>query len=426
MSKKIQLMSISEKELEACLKCSICTVYCPVSGVTTRYPGPKQAGPDGERYRMKDPRYYDDKALKMCLNCKRCEVACPQGVQIGDIIQSARIRYAPYARSWRPFPFLRETLLCNTDFVGTMATKMAPIVNTMLSIPLFKTVFMHGIMSIDQRRTMPKYASQTFRKWFIKNCASEQRRFPHQVGFFHGCYVNYNYPQLGKDLVKVMNAIGYGVQLLEGEKCCGVAKITNSMPREARRQGVANMAAMRKATAQGMDIIATGSTCTFTMREEYDHLLNINNDVARKHLSLATRYIFRLVDSGKVKLAFRSDYRRRLAYHTACHMERLGWAIYSTELIKMIPGVDLVILDSQCCGIGGTYGFKVENYGISQKIGTSLFRQITNAHADYVVCDCETCKWQIEMSTQAHVMHPISILAEALDVEETRRLNGFA
>ena len=156
MSKKIQLMSISEKELEACLKCSICTVYCPVSGVTTRYPGPKQAGPDGERYRMKDPRYYDDKALKMCLNCKRCEVACPQGVQIGDIIQSARIRYAPYARSWRPFPFLRETLLCNTDFVGTMATKMAPIVNTMLSIPLFKTVFMHGIMSIDQRRTRPK------------------------------------------------------------------------------------------------------------------------------------------------------------------------------------------------------------------------------------------------------------------------------
>ena len=76
-------------------------------------------------------------------------------------------------------------------------------------------------------------------------------------------------------------------------------------------------------------------------------------------------------------------------------------------------------------GIGGTYGFKVENYGISQKIGTSLFRQIEDAHADSVVCDCETCKMQIEMSTQARVMHPISILAEAIDVEETRRLNGL-
>ena len=57
MTKKIQLLSISEKELEACLKCSICTVYCPVSGVTTRYTGPKQADRYGERYSMKDPGY---------------------------------------------------------------------------------------------------------------------------------------------------------------------------------------------------------------------------------------------------------------------------------------------------------------------------------------------------------------------------------
>ena len=27
------------------------------------------------------------------------------------------------------------------------------------------------------------------------------------MSFFHGCYVNYNYPQLGKDLVSVMNAL---------------------------------------------------------------------------------------------------------------------------------------------------------------------------------------------------------------------------
>jgi len=31
-----------------------------------------------------------------------------------------------------------------------------------------------------------------------------------------------------------------------------------------------------------------------------------------------------------------------------------------------------------------------------------------------VACDCETCKWQIEMSTGYKVMHPVSILAKAL------------
>ena len=49
------------------------------------------------------------------------------------------------------------------------------------------------------------------------------------VSYFHGCYVNYNFPQLGKDLVKIMNAVGYGVHLLEKEKCCGVALIANGL-----------------------------------------------------------------------------------------------------------------------------------------------------------------------------------------------------
>ena len=94
MADNMQLSSLSANNLEQCLKCSICTVYCPVSAVTTDYPGPKHAGPDGERYRLKDPKYFDEKALKLCLNCKRCEVACPQGVKVGDIIQSARIKYS--------------------------------------------------------------------------------------------------------------------------------------------------------------------------------------------------------------------------------------------------------------------------------------------------------------------------------------------
>ena len=96
-----------------------------------------------------------------------------------------------------------------------------------------------------------------------------------------------------------------------------------------------------------------------------------------------------------------------------------------TALIKMIPGVEFTLLDSNCCGISGTYGFKKENYDASQAIGKPLFDQIGNVAPDFVACDCETCKWQIEMSTQARVMHPISILAEAIDVEETRRLNGL-
>lgn len=416
MAENMQLYSISANELEQCLKCSICTVYCPVSGVTTEYPGPKHAGPDGERYRMKDPMYFDEKALKMCLNCKRCELACPQGVKVGDIIQSARIKYSNHG------PSLRDFTLANTDLVGGMATKMAPIVNFTLGLKPVKAI-MHSTIGVDKHRTFPAYASKKFESWFKKNAKAQQDSFPKHVSYFHGCYANYNYPQLGKDLVKVMNAIGYGVHLLEKEKCCGVALIANGMAKKAAKQGNVNMESMRKSVAEGRPVVTTSSTCTFTMRDEYEHLLHIDNEVTKDNLSLATRFIYRLVEKGDVKLAFRSDYKKKVAYHTACHMEKLGWAVYSTGLLKMIPGLEFVMLESQCCGISGTYGFKKENYPLSQAIGAGLFKQIEEVGADYVATDCETCKWQIEMSTSAKVMNPISILAEALDVEATMKLN---
>ena len=104
-------------------------------------------------------------------------------------------------------------------------------------------------------------------------------------------------------------------------------------------------------------------------------------------------------------------------------MNKLGWGIYSQELMKMIPGVELVTPEQNCCGISGTFGFKKENYTYSQKIGSVLFDNIREVAPDFVATDCETCKWQIEMSTGYEVMNPISVLAEALDIEKTKKLN---
>ena len=408
-------MNISENNFEQCLKCTVCTVYCPVAAVKPEYPGPKQAGPDGERLRLKKPAFFDE-SLKYCLNCKRCEVACPHDVRIGDIIQSARIKYSTKK------PGLREMMLANTDFMGTVATTMAPVVNASLGLKPVKAI-LDSVMKIDAHRTFPKYASQKFETWYHRHAEADQAKYAHHVSFFHGCYINYNYPQLGKDFVRVMNALGYGVHLLDREKCCGVALISNGLIDQARHQAEINLDSVRKSAAKGMSVIGASSTCVFTMRDEYPHLLGIDNADVRENINLATRFIFSLIDSGKAKIAFRPDYKLHLAYHTACHMEKMGWAIYSIEALRIIPGVKLTVLPSQCCGIAGTYGFKKENYPTSQAIGSTLFRKIEEIKPDYVVTDCETCKWQIEMSTSVSVKHPISILADALDFDRTTALN---
>jgi glycerol-3-phosphate dehydrogenase subunit C len=383
--------------------------------VNPDYPGPKQAGPDGERYRRKNPVFYDD-ALDLCLNCKRCEVACPSNVKIGDIIQSARLKYSSKK------PKLRDFILANTDLMGTVASTMAPVVNFTLGLKPVKAV-MDGVLAVDHHRTFPKYSGQKFETWFKRYALKKQEEYTKKVSYFHGCYANYNYPKLAKDFVKIMNAIGYGVNLLEKEKCCGVALISNGFKDQAVKQAELNLGSIRKAVGRGEPVLTTSSTCTFTMRDEYAHILELDNSDVRSSIALATKFIFELVDAGKVKLVFKEDYRKKIAYHTPCHMEKLGWAIYSTSLMRMIPGVDFHMLDSQCCGIAGTYGFKKEHYNDSQNIGAPVFRQIKDLQVDMVATDCETCKWQIEMSAGVEVQNPISVIADALDVEATEKAN---
>ena len=403
---KLQEFTASAHNFEECMKCTICTAYCPVVPVNPRYPGPKQAGPDGERLRLKDPWFFNQ-ALKYCLNCKRCEVVCPSGVKVADIIQSARIKY-----DHTP-PKLRDRMLANPDFMGKLARPFAPIVNGVTGLGVSKAL-LDATFAIDKHRTFPKYSGRSFEGW-LKRRSKEQAKFDKQVAYYHGCYVNYNYPQLGKDFVKVMNALGIGVQLLDKEKCCGVALIANGLSQKAARNAGHNVQIIQKAVDAGLKVLTTSSTCTMTIREEYPELLKVDSTGIRDSILLATRYIYQLLESGAGHLKFREDSKVRIAYHTPCHLERLGWGIFSTQLLKMIPGVEFTMLDSNCCGISGTYGFKKENYEASQAIGQPLFDQIKSVNPDYVVCDCETCKWQIEMSTGYPVKHPISILADALE-----------
>lgn len=403
-------INTNKYNLENCTKCTACTTVCPVVTHNRDFLGPKHSGPDGMRLRLKDMLMYDA-SLKLCMNCKRCEVACPSNVEIADIIQTARIKHEKRKYNIKN---LRNFTLANTDLVGTLSSTFAPIVNAVVATKAARSL-MDVTMQIDHRRIFPKYSSTTFESWY-KKIKHTQDKFSKKVSYFHGCYVNYNNPQLGKDLVKVLNAMGIGLQLLEKEKCCGVALIANGFYKQAEKQADVNIKSIRKSIIKDrMDVIATSSTCTMTIRDEYANLLQKDLSDLKSGIDLATRYIYRQLMDNPNSLKFKNDKKIRVAYHTACHMGRMGWSHYSIELLKMIPNMEVVVMDQECCGIAGTYGFKKENYDMSQQIGSNIFQQINKSNADYVVCDCETCKWQIEMSTALKCIHPISVLADMLD-----------
>ena len=375
------------------------------------YPGPKQAGPDELRYRIKDSAFFDN-ALKYCLNCKRCEVACPSGVKVGDIVARAKIKYGHSQHK------MRDLMLSSTDLVGGMATTFAPIVNLALSLDITKSV-LDSTLGVSAHASMPKYASKRFEQWF-KKVKAHQEGYSRFVEYFHGCYVNYNYPQLGQDFVTLMNACGYGVHILEKQKCCGVALIANGFASQATSAAKTNLASIRKAS---QPVLTTSSACTLTIKEEYSTILDQDTSDIQSKVQMAVKWLYDRIERGEVRLAFRKDFKMKAAYHTPCHLQKLGNQIYSIALLRMIPGLDLKVLEQKCCGISGTFGFKKENYAISQKIGSQLYERIYAANPEVVITDCETCKWQIEGACGIPVFNPISILVQALDIEQTTKLN---
>lgn len=388
---------------DQCIKCTICTAYCPVAKATTNFPGPKHSGPDAERLRIKDPHLVES-SLKYCTNCKKCETVCPSDVKIAGIIQEAKSKYMKMG-FFRP----RDFFMSHTDLIGPVAVRISMILNLVLKFPVTKAL-MDLFLRIPFSRSFPSYGSGAFADYYKKNEASKQQAFSEKVVYFTGCYVNYNNHSLGMDVIKVMNAFGKGVEL-SYENCCGVPLIANGYLVKAKKNALRNIKNLEK-TSPEKRIISSSSSCAFALKYEYSDFLKLDNSRIFNRIDYITRYIYFIMENEKSPKLKKINIR--VAYHAPCHLERMGGVLLTIALLKRIPGLQLIILDAECCGIAGTYGFKKEYYNVSQKIGGQLFKKIEDADPEFVVTDCETCSMQITMNTQYKVLHPVSLLAMSL------------
>ncbi len=406
----IDLKNIS---FDQCIKCTICTAYCPVARATPLYPGPKYSGPDAERMRIKTP-FLADESLRFCNNCKRCETVCPSGVRITDFIYQAKSsRLAQKKR-------LRDFLLTHTDLMGQLATRTAFFANWIIARKPVR-LLLDRLFGLSAKAPFPAFAKGTFaanKKKYLKN----QKYYNRHVLYFHGCFVNYYNHQLGREVTAVLNAMGIGV-LLPPQKCCGVPLIAAGNFKKVKKNARANIASLTRASAdRDTPIVFSSSSCSLTIQQDYPNLLGLDTRAIAPRLAFITKFLHNEFKNGNIPRL--RPLTLTAAYHAPCHLERAGGVIHTLEVLKRIPGLRLIILHSECCGFAGTYGLKKEYQPIADAIGQTLFDQIAAAGPDIVITDCETCKWQIEANTGFAVKHPVTVLAEALDPDR-KKDNGF-
>ncbi len=391
------------KNLDACIRCATCMAICPVSRVTPLFPGPKQAGPGAERFRKQNEPSVDD-WIDLCIGCQLCDMVCSSGVNISELNLIAKAKYLD--EKGRPF---RDWLLTHSYLFGWLGSLFSPLINRLLKNSFFKWM-VDAFLKIDRRTELPPYQSPTFRQWFRGYAPVKSER---KVSYFYGCYTNTNEVDIGRATVQVLGANGFEVTL-PPQRCCGIPMIGNGDFEGARKMGLQNVPSLLQAIHSGSDIIFSSTSCGYMIKYEYSRLLSIpGSEEVAKHIFDIFEFLRNLRESGNLNINFKKI-SLKAAYFAPCHLRSMGIGLPAHEILKLIPGLQIDNIEADCCGLGGTFGFKKEKYEISQEIGRDLAEAISLLKPEVVLSDCEACRMQIRLLTDLKVLHPIQILRDAL------------
>ena len=402
-----------EFSIDQCIKCNICTTVCPVSAVTDLFPGPKYEAPQAGRFRSpaQEP---PDHSVDYCSGCRMCNMVCPTGVKIAEM--NARARAWMVEQNRVPVQLrLRNNLIARSELIGKIGQPVAPIANALLSNRAVRKIT-QSVLAIHHEAPLPKFSSQRFTTWFHhhKPAAKATRK----VVYFHGCSTQYYEPRVGRAAVNILETNGFEVIVPE-QNCCGLPLLSNGEFGAARAYHRSNVQKLIEYARQGIPIVGTSTSCTLTLKEEAPELLDMHDNDTRlvaENTYDFNEFILMLLEEGSLRTDLRS-LPMLLPYHAPCQYRAHRLGLLALDVLELIP--DLRISDSQaaCCGIAGTYGYKTEKYEIGMAVGEDLFDFVRQSAAPFVVCDSETCRWQITHATGKPAVHPAELLSVAYGFE---------
>lgn len=363
------------------------------------------------------------KVMTLCFQCKLCEVECPYTPSAPhefqlDFPKLVHRYFAQQAKGKRKT--LGEWMLSNTNSLGVLARLSFGLANLANRFPPERW-FLEKIAGIHRKKLLPDFAAQTFtslakrRGWIKKEADTE-------IVLFQTCYVDNNEPDIGKDLIEVLEKNQVKYTCLEGFKCCGMPYWEIGDLETVRKNAHHNLNLLMPFIEAGAKVMAINPTCSMMMRREYSDLLEGEDRKRSEKLAAAIvepgEFLWSIRKEDRFCKEFKSVPGKTIAYHISCHFRSQRVGFRSREIFKQMPGVTVKVV-SECCGHNGTYAMKAETFEDSGRIGQKAFAAIQQADADIWATDCPLAAVQFKQFTGTKPLHPMSILAKAY------RENGF-
>ena len=320
----------------------------------------------------------------------------------------------------------RDKFLSNTDGLGKFAG--IPIVTQAVNA-VNRTKAARGMaekmLGVDKNAWLPEFASRKFRSGAAESRAYPVKdgvQTPGKVAIYSTCYVNYNEPGIGHDLLAILDHNEIPYVLVEKEACCGMPKLEQGDLAGVAEKKVINIPPLAKLALEGYAILTPIPSCTLMYKQELPLMFPDDEDTQLVKAAMwdPFEYFVARNRDGLLKTDFKQPLGN-ISYHVACHSRVQNMGKKTADALQLVPDTKLNIVE-RCSGHAGTFGVKKEFHETAMKIGKPVFKAMANNEPDWISSDCQLAGHHIEQGmagsglTKVEMAHPLSLLRRAYGI----------
>lgn len=369
--------------------------------------------PGGEAWNDSDTL----ETLRLCLSCKACKTECPSNVDIAQY--KAEYLAQSYKHTGRT-P-LQAIAFGHVRALNRVGSLFAPLSNLAAEFAPVRAVS-NTLLRLSPKRALPSFARSLFARARTMRPAMNEA-LPDDapsVVLFSDCFTTYNEPAIGLASIRLLNAFGYRV-VLKDTGCCARTHISTGLLEDAVDEIASCSTRLDELARDAAAILVCEPSCLSTIKDEWLKLGANMNPAQRARLAEKSFLVEEFLHERWDEHPKRPDFvkpRGKVALHGHCHQKALWGSDTSANMLARAFGAERVVtLDTGCCGMAGSFGYTIDRYDISMRIGEeSLFPLVRERSDDDIVAAPGTsCRHQIHDGTSRDAVHPIVVLADHLD-----------
>jgi len=320
----------------------------------------------------------------------------------------------------------RDKFLSDTDGLGKFAG--IPIVTqTVNAVNKTKPVraLVENVLGVDKDAWLPEFATTKFRSDAAESkphAVKDGANTPGKVAIYSTCYVNYNEPGIGHDLLAILEHNEIPYVMVEKEACCGMPKLEQGDLEGVAEKKAINIPQLAKLAKEGYAILTPVPSCTLMYKQELPLMFPDCADTQLVKDAMWDPFEYFVARNRDCLL--KTEFNHALgnvSYHIPCHSRVQNVGRKTADMLQMIPDTKINVVE-RCSGHAGTYGVKKEYHQMSMKIGKPVFKAMASESPDYISSACQLAGHHIEQGFEvnglkkAEMAHPLSLLRKAYGI----------